>query len=77
MDPKALDSTKDLKISKRISAKEAEYMELEGAEKDADCEKVEVEGGVSSELGCCDKFQPEDDDVQEFKCGRCEYRIVK
>jgi hypothetical protein len=83
MDPKALDSTKDLKISKRtfglgsISAEEAEYMELKGAEKDADCRKVDVDGGVSSDLGCCDKFQPEDDEVQQFRCGTCEYRIIK
>ena len=76
MDPKALDSTKDLNLSKRISAEKAEYMELDGAEKDADCEKVDVEGGVSSDLGCCDKFDPKKG-AQQFKCGECEYRIAK
>lgn len=76
MDPKALDSTKDLKIQKRMSAKAADYMELDGAEKDADCEKVEVEGGVSSELGCCNEFKPESG-ADEFKCGECQYRKEK
>lgn len=76
MNPEALDATKDIKLSDRISSAKAEYMELEGAEKDADCKKVEVEGGVSSELGCCDKFSPEDG-AQKFSCGTCEYLIPK
>lgn len=57
----------------RIPAREAEYMELQGAVKDNDCHKVKVRGGVSSELGCCDYFQPKDSSVQEFECGECRY----
>ena len=57
----------------RESAKQAGYMELAGAVKDADCHKVRVTGGVSKQLGCCDRFHPEDDSVQEFRCGTCEY----
>lgn len=58
---------------KRISAKQAEYMELQGAQKDNDCEEVRVQGGVSSQLGCCDKFKPRDPAVQQFRCGTCKY----
>lgn len=58
----------------RISAKEAEYMELSGAQKDADCKEVEVSGGVSSQLGCCDKFKPQHQ-AQEFRCGTCKYVV--
>ncbi len=59
----------------RIPAKEAGYMELRGAVKDADCRAVKVPGGISLELGCCNHFQPEDVDVQEFECGECEYHM--
>jgi len=62
-------------LNARISAKAAEYMELSGAVKDADCKKVNVPGGVSKKLGCCDRFQPENKAVQEFRCGTCEYVI--
>ena len=57
----------------RLTEGEAEYMELSGAVKDADCEKVAVKDGVSRSLGCCDKFQPNDKKVSEFRCGTCEY----
>lgn len=57
----------------KISAARAEYMELKDAIKDDDCEKVEVKGGVSRDRGCCDKFEPEDKDVTQFRCGTCEY----
>lgn len=57
----------------RISAKQAEYMELENARKDADCREVYVKGGVSTKLGCCDKFKPESRSVQQFRCGTCKY----
>jgi hypothetical protein len=57
----------------RLSAKAAGYMELKGAVKDADCQKVRVEGGVSSDLGCCNKFQPDGDSVRSFRCGVCSY----
>jgi len=76
MDPKALESTKDLNLSKRMSEEKAGYMELDGAEKDADCAKVDVAGGVSSDLGCCNEFDPEKG-AQKFSCGSCEYRIAK
>lgn len=59
----------------RFTAKSAGYMELRGAEKDADCKKVEVDGGVSKRLGCCNYFEPEKRSVQEFRCGMCEYHI--
>jgi hypothetical protein len=73
MDPKALDATKDVKVN-RVSAEEADYMELSGAEKDADCEKVEVDGGVSSALGCCNLFEPAEASTKKFSCGTCEYK---
>ena len=60
-------------IENRLTPAQAGYMELEGAKKDADCDKVEVEGGVSRELGCCNEYQPENPGVQEFRCGECEY----
>jgi hypothetical protein len=57
----------------RISAQEAGYLELPGAVKDADCEVVEVDGGVSSERGCCNSFGWKSRNVQGFKCGECKY----
>jgi hypothetical protein len=57
----------------RIPADKAGYMELAGAVKDGDCHKVRVQGGVSKNLGCCNKFEPESKSVQQFKCGNCEY----
>jgi hypothetical protein len=59
--------------SQRISATAAGYMELAGAKKDGDCHKVKVEGGLSKELGCCNKFEPESKAVKQFRCGECEY----
>jgi hypothetical protein len=59
-----------------MSAEEADYMELSGAKKDADCLKVSVEGGVSKQLGCCNEFAPKDG-AQEFRCGTCEYLTKK
>ena len=57
----------------KIPSAKASYMELRGAKKDAGCRKVEVAGGVSKELGCCNYFSPESDDTQRFRCGDCEY----
>lgn len=57
----------------RFTAKAAGYMELKGAQKDADCKKVAVEGGVAKVLGCCNYFEPVARSVQEFRCGKCEY----
>ena len=60
-------------MAERLSPTEAGYMELAGAVKDADCEKVAVPNGVSTRLGCCNKFEPQSKSVQEFRCGECEY----
>jgi len=57
----------------KIPSAEAGYMELSGAKKDAQCVKVEVAGGVSRELGCCNKFEPANRSVDRFNCGHCEY----
>jgi hypothetical protein len=61
------------KNGNRLSAAQAGYMELEGAKKDGDCRKVEVKGGISKELGCCNEFQPEEKTTKRFSCGTCEY----
>jgi hypothetical protein len=58
----------------KVSAKSVDYMELKGAEKDADCSHVEVQGGVSSDLGCCNDFDP-NKGARQFKCATCEYLI--
>jgi len=58
----------------RLSAAQAGYMELQGAKKDADCRKVDVKGGISMDLGCCNEFQPESKATCCFKCGDCEYK---
>lgn len=55
----------------RVSADAAGYMELDGARKDADCNTVDVPGGVSSKLGCCNLFDPQQG-AQMFRCGTCE-----
>jgi hypothetical protein len=60
------------KLAGKVSAESAGYMELEGAEKDADCQIVKVEGGVSSDRGCCNLFDPEGK-AKKFSCGNCEY----
>lgn len=62
---------------KRVDAKTAGYMELSGAQKDADCNKVNVKSGVSSQLGCCNLFQPQGGDTKKFSCGTCEYERAK
>lgn len=72
MNPKALDALGSLNM-KRISAEDADYMELPGAMKDADCSKVEVDGGVSSELGCCNYFELAKNANKKFSCGTCTY----
>jgi len=62
---------------KRANEHSAGYMELAGAQKDAECEIVEVNGGVSSKLGCCDLFWPENEQAKVFSCGTCEFVEVK
>src|SRR2546425_1731049 len=56
----------------RISETAAGYLELDGAVKDADCEVVEVSGGVSSDLGCCNNFS-EKPSAKKFSCGTCTF----
>lgn len=62
---------------KRANEHSAGYMELGGAVKDGDCEIVDVSGGVSSDLGCCDLFWPESKAARKFSCGTCEFVEVK
>lgn len=54
----------------KTSQEEAGYMELSGAVKDSTC--AIVEGKVSSRLGCCNLFRPEDN-ADEFRCGECDW----
>jgi hypothetical protein len=54
----------------RQAAEQSGYMELDGARKDGDCATVNVEGGVSKALGCCNIFLPEPK-TQIFSCGTC------
>jgi hypothetical protein len=48
-------------------------MELQGATKDGDCSKVDVQGGVSLDRGCCNEFEPQDASTDTFSCGNCKY----
>jgi len=57
----------------KIPAAQAGYMELQGAVKDGDCSKVDVEGGISLDRGCCNEFEVQDESVDQFKCGECKY----
>jgi len=54
-----------------VSKAKSGYMNLKGAKPDADCHKVE--GRVSTQLGCCNLFEPRTAAVQSFRCGECEY----
>lgn len=63
--------------TKKIPSAQAGYMELTGAKKDGDCEKVEVAGGISKDRGCCNKFHPESRQTTTFNCGTCEYVTEK
>ena len=57
----------------KIPEAQAGYMELAGAQKDGACSKVDVQGGVSLDLGCCNEFQPQDESAKAFCCGECEF----
>jgi hypothetical protein len=48
-------------------------MELAGAQKDGDCSKVDVQGGVSLDRGCCNDFEPQDEQTDTFSCGNCKF----
>jgi hypothetical protein len=56
----------------RVSPQAAGYMELDGAQKDGDCDLVAAPGGVSGEMGCCNLFEPQSG-AQQFSCGTCEH----
>ena len=58
----------------RMTSKEAGYMELENAFKNADCYKVNVPGGISLQLACCNEFKKESRHTQSFKCGTCTFK---
>jgi len=62
-------------VDKKIPSAKAGYMELVGAKKDGDCRKVEIAGGVSLPLGCCNYFDPEAPETSKFSCGTCEYKL--
>ncbi len=57
----------------KVSAEAAGYMELAGAKKDGDCKIVDVEGGISKDLGCCNLFKPENPETSKFSCGTCHF----
>jgi len=57
----------------KVPEAQAGYMELAGATKDGDCSKVDIQGGVSLDLGCCNFFEPQDESVDSFRCGTCKY----
>ncbi len=59
-------------MSAKLTAKSAGYMELTDAKKDGDCAIVMVRGGVSKQLGCCNKYLPQPG-AKEFRCGKCIY----
>ena len=58
---------------KRIDERAAGYLELPGAVKDGDCQVVEVAGGISQDLGCCNLFGLKGGAEKLFSCGTCEY----
>lgn len=64
----------ELKRDARLGAKEARYEELEGAVKDADCERVKVTGGISLARGCCCEWKRERQNVSAFRCGTCRFK---
>src|SRR2546428_5547972 len=67
----------DEKVSsnpEKVSAEAAGYMELVGAKKDGSCKVVQVEGGVSKDLGCSNLFSPIKG-AKIFSCGTCEYFV--
>ena len=60
-------------LSEKVSSQQAGYMELPGATKHGNCQRVSVDGGVSTKLGCCNLFDWEDSQPKKFACGSCEY----
>lgn len=62
--------------STKTSEEAAGYMELSGAVKDASCSIVNVEGGVSKNLGCCNLYDPVKG-AKKFDCGNCDKLMEK
>lgn len=69
MNPQLAQVKADQAGDTRATPEEAGYMELDGAQKDADC--VLVSGGVSSQKGCCNLVAPVAG-ADRFTCGLCE-----
>lgn len=61
----------------KVSAHAAGYMELRGAKKDGDCDAVNVPGGISLNLGCCNLFDPKARSVDRFRCEDCSHHVDK
>lgn len=59
----------------KVTAVEAGYMELPGAVKDAGCNVVNVSGGVSSQKGCCNLYDPKPN-PNAFCCGECTHLVT-
>ncbi len=72
--PAMSDDAVDMSSGGKMPSDQAGYMELDGAVKDADCSKVQVDGGVSSDLGCCNEYNPQEGS-QEFRCGTCTFLL--
>lgn len=60
----------------RMSADQAGYMELPGAVKDGDCQRVKVANGISQHKGCCNEYRP-GKSSDEFRCGECKFVTLK
>jgi signal peptide peptidase SppA len=75
--------TRDLEIGAatpadgKTSAAAAGYMELAGAEKDGQCDVVEVAGGVSLDSGMCRKLFDAESDADEFCCEECTHSTAE
>lgn len=66
------DQDSDNDAVQKMTPQEAGYLELPGAQKDAQCDIVDVPGGVSSQKGCCNSFRAQPD-AQGFNCGSCTH----
>ena len=62
-------------MASKVTAQSVDYMELPGAKKDAECSHVDVKGGVSGKLGCCNDFEWDHGTGKLFSCATCEYVI--
>jgi len=60
----------------RMTPAAAGYMELDGAQKAGDCDKVKVPNGVSKLLGCCNEYKPQTG-AKDFRCGLCTHLVEK